>query len=111
MNESTNTTRPERHAALRIAGHATMRFLEALMLAWVVWFLVDVTLLAGSEDAGATASSWMHFVKNGAWEFWEHLVFVHDSAVRAGAWWLVLACLALTCFLRYRKPLARFLEG
>mgnify|MGYP002804016691 FL=1 len=53
----------------------------------------------------------MYFVKNEAWGFWEHLVLVNDSAVRGGAWWLVLACLALTCFLRYRKPLARVLEG
>ena len=88
-----------------------MRCLEALALAWIVWFAVDALLLAGSEDPGATASAWMHFVKNGAWEFWEHLVLVRDSAVRGGAWWLVLACLALVSFKRYRAAIASFLEG
>ena len=80
---------------LRITGHAAMRTLEALMLAWITWFVVDAVLLAGSEDPGATASAWMHFVKNGAWEFWEHLILVRDPAVRGGAWWLVLACFAV----------------
>ena len=88
-----------------------MRLLEAFALAWIVWFAVDAILLAGSEDPGATASAWMHFVKNGAWEFWEHLVLVRDSAVRGGAWWLVLACLALVSFKRYRPVIASFLEG
>ena len=111
MSDSTNPLKRQHHTARRIAGHVVMRCLEALMLAWVVWFLVDVMLLAGSEDTGATSSSWVYFVKNGAWEFWEHLVLVNDSTVRGGAWWLVLACLTLTCFLRYRKPLARVLEG
>ena len=81
------------------------------MLAWIVWFTVDAVLLAGSEDPGATASAWMHFVQNGAWEFWEHLFLVRDSAVRGGAWWLVLACLALASFQRYRTSIACLLEG
>ena len=106
-----DVTTTRRTLPLRITGHAAMRLLEALMLAWVTWFVVDAVLLAGSEDPGATASAWMHFVKNGAWEFWEHLILVRDNAVRGGAWWLVLACLAVVSFKRYRPSIARLLEG
>ena len=90
----TDSPSHERTALLRILGHAAIRCAEALMLAWVVWFAADV-VLTGS-DGGAV---WHYLVQNGVWEFWEHLVFVGDSAVRAGAWQLVLACLCIVCFL------------
>lgn len=98
----------ERTLLLRILGHAAMRALEAFMLAWITWFVVDVLLQIGQPKPG---SGWLFFVQNGAWEFWEHLFLVPDSAVRAGAWWLVLACACIVCFARYRKPLLRKLEG
>ncbi|MAB84125.1 MAG: hypothetical protein CMJ24_11935 [Phycisphaerae bacterium] len=107
----TDSPRPTRPFILRIGGHVLMRILEALALGWVVWFTVDVILLAGSEDPGATSSAWLHFVKNGAWEFWEHLALIDDSAVRSGTWWLVIACLALVSFQRYRPAMAKFLES
>ena len=77
------------------------------MLAWVVWFAADVVLTSDATEGAI----WHYLVQNGVWEFWEHLVLVGDSAVRAGAWQLVLACLCIVCFLRYRTALARLLEG
>jgi hypothetical protein len=105
----TDSTTQPRTLFLRIAGHAAMRCIEALMLAWVVWFVVDVILSAGGH-MGAHAV-WFYLVQNGIWEFWEHLVLISDTAVRAGAWNLVLGCLCIVCFLRYRRPLAGVLEG
>ena len=97
----------ERTLLLRILGHGAIRCAEALVLAWVVWFAADVVLTAGTSSP----SIWFYLVQNGVWEFWEHLFLVGDSAVRAGAWLLVLACLCIVCFLRYRTFLARLLEG
>ena len=79
------------------------------MLAWVVWFVADVVLTAGAQDG--TNSIWFYLVQNGIWEFWEILVVVNDSAVRGGAWSLVLGCLCVVCFLRYRRALTKALEG
>jgi apolipoprotein N-acyltransferase len=99
----------ERTLLLRIFGHGAMRVLEAFMLAWLVWFVVDVLLQIGHSET--SPSGWFFFLQNGAWEYWEHLFLINDSAVRAGAWWLVLACLVVICFLRYHKPLRDYLEG
>ncbi len=103
----TDSTTHQRTLLLRIIGHAVMRCIEALMLAWVVWFVSDVILTAGS----GLSPIWLYLVQNGIWEFWEHLIVVRDSAVRAGAWGLVLGCLCIVCFLRYRRALAGALEG
>ncbi len=92
---------------LRVFGHTAMRCAEAFMLAWVAWTALDVILTSGS----AQGSAWGYLVQNGVWEFWEHLFLVGDSTVRAGTWWLVVACLCIVTFLRYRKSLARLLEG
>ena len=97
----------ERTLLLRILGHGAIRCAEALVLAWIVWFAADVVLTSGTSSP----SIWLYLVQNGVWEFWEHLILVEDSAVRAGAWQLVLACLCIVCFLRYRTFLARLLEG
>ena len=102
----------ERTLLLRILGHGALRCAEALVLAWIVWFAADVVLTSGtSTPSTSTPSIWLYLVQNGVWEFWEHLILVGDSAVRAGAWQLVLACLCIVCFLRYRTFLARLLEG
>ena len=105
----TDSTTHQRTMLLRVLGHAAMRSLDALMLAWVVWFVADVILTAGAQDG--IHSIWFYLVQNGIWEFWELLVQVNDSAVRGGAWSLVLGCLCVVCFLRYRRALTKALEG
>jgi hypothetical protein len=94
---------------LRVFGHTAMRCAEAFMLAWVVWTALDVIRTRDVHEGGGSA--WFYLVQNGVWEFWEHLFLVGDSTVRAGTWWLVVACLCIVTFLRYRKSLARLLEG
>jgi len=106
----TDSPTQQRTLLLRIIGHAVMRCIEALMLAWVVWFVCDVILSAGDASM-AVHALWLYLVANGIWEYWEHLVYVQDTAVRAGAWSLVLGCLCVVCFLRYRRALAGVLEG
>ena len=97
----------DRTLLTRVLGHAGMRCIEAFMLAWIVWFCGDLVLTSGRNDH----SMWGYMVQNGIWEFWEHLFLVKDSAVRAGAWWLLLGCLCITCFMRYRMKLRSLLEG
>ncbi|MBM44195.1 MAG: hypothetical protein CMJ36_04180 [Phycisphaerae bacterium] len=103
----TEPVRHERTLLTRILGHAAMRCIEAFVLAWIVWFAGDLTLTAGEHDH----SMWAYMVQNGILEFWEHLFLVRDSAVRGGAWWLLLGCLCITCFMRYRVKLRSLLEG
>ena len=51
----TDSPTQQRTLLLRIIGHAVMRCIEALMLAWVVWFVCDVILSAGDASMAVHA--------------------------------------------------------